>query len=171
MTRERKNLRLVSIQLPVAFGLASKRLSDFLDEREWDGLLMFGQAEKRSRISLEMTARNIMDPRIPDNEGQSPHGEIIMGGMGELKEKWGFEPLFSSLSGESWILSEDAGEYVCNELFYRQLAEKKHGDRPVGFVHLPLVTPQPGAAFELQEAVSLIQQLIEKLGSRSWPPR
>lgn len=161
------DLRLQAVKLPVEFEGAHLKLQEELSKISWDGLLMLGQAAKRSRISLEMYARNTQAPRFADNRGAKPSGEIVTGAPLQCESSWPFKELYPLLDPQRWELSENAGEYVCNELFYRQLLANPES-KPKGFVHLPLVKEQGKDAAELfaqlQPAFSLFEMRREFVG-------
>ncbi len=119
---------------------------------------MLGQAGKRSKMSLELRAKNIVDPRFADNAGQTPRGKIEESGSAELFSSWDFRRLLHELNDPNFELSENAGEYVCNELFFRQLC--LHKNKPVGFVHIPLLTPQIESAMQTEVAVESFKTLL-----------
>jgi pyroglutamyl-peptidase len=118
-----------------------------------DGLLAFGLAEGETSIRLETTARN-RNGGDPDFFDRRPDAECIAADgpawvhtglpakwmLGELnapdhrtaREKWQFIPT---------RLSADAGDYLCNYLFYRIMHDLR-GQVPVrGFVHIPPYPP------------------------------
>lgn len=92
-----------------------------------DALVMFGVAP-RSQVEIECIARNRADAR-PDCDGALPPAAAL----GE-----GPELLATTLPRDldGCQLSEDAGAYLCNALFYQaqnRLPEIPHR----GFVHIP----------------------------------
>lgn len=149
------------IELPVVFYQSSLVLQSYLQKNSGDVLLMFGQAERRSKISLELIAKNIIDPRFADNAGNSPQGLIETMAPATLKTSCPFESLIPNLPGDFFELSTNAGEYVCNELYFRQLWLNKK--MPVGFVHLPLVDRQSDTAMPTEFIAEKIDLLVRSL--------
>ncbi|BEI92573.1 uncharacterized protein CcaverHIS019_0502010 [Cutaneotrichosporon cavernicola] len=108
-----------------------------------------GLAAGRRVISLESTAKNIIDARIPDNAGGQPRDvPVVPGGPKTLPTRLpiaraaeaikAFEPADEpDFKPIPVAISDDAGEYVCNTLMYASLAGLPE-DLSVGFVHVPL---------------------------------
>ena len=114
----------------------SKRVAEMLDEQEYAAILHIGLAANAQNPRIEIRARDILDFRIPDNSGRQVR-ESTISGKGDL---------FSTIVPEDWdidtmidspIISDDAGEYICNETLYRTLS-KLNGKTPCFFLHLPL---------------------------------
>jgi pyroglutamyl-peptidase len=106
-------------------------------------VLMFGVAGRRRQLCIETRARNAVSLLFPDASGHRPrHGVIKFRGPAALA---GNAP-FARLAGAAGTrLSRDAGNYLCNYVYWRAL-EHVHGTRPlVQFVHIPPVSikPQP----------------------------
>lgn len=102
----------------------------------------------RAELSIESTAWNEEDYRIPDNAGLQPrHSPILPRGPEKL-----VSPAAALIRPESFAasplpvrLSTDPGRYVCNHLYYRLLhLTQKSGHSAGGrslFLHLP-ATPE-----------------------------
>lgn len=143
------------VEVPVEFDSAFPTVQNVvLDHRlrAGDGLVCVGVAANRRVISLETTAKNIIDARIPDNAGKQPRdSKIDPEGPDTLATRLPVEAALKAMQGAGIKadFSSDAGEYVCNCLFYESVNDremKAHGVQ-VGFVHVPL-----------EEAVSLADQ-------------
>ncbi len=127
--------------LPVSFGGVGAALERAIAEHRPSVVLCTGLAEGRSRIGLERTAINVIDARIPDEDGWSPVDEpvVVAGPVAYLSSL----PIKSCVAelGARLIpaeVSNTAGTYVCNAVFYRLM----HGLRRArgvrgGFVHVP----------------------------------
>mgnify|MGYP000098599350 CR=1 FL=1 len=105
-------------------------------------VLSFGLNMASDEIRLERIAVNIDDARIADTGGHLRNGQRIVpdGPVGY----WSTLPLaeMHGLLKEAGIpvaLSNHAGTYVCNHLFYygRHLAETRRQQTPTGFIHVP----------------------------------
>lgn len=136
----------VALELPCVFGTSIDVLRRALDEYQPSIVLCVGQAGGRERISIERVAVNVDDARIPDNAGQQPIDEPVV--------RAGPVGLFSSLPikacraavaelGIPVEVSQTAGTYVCNHLFYglMHLLADRGGTRG-GFIHVPFSTDQ-----------------------------
>jgi pyroglutamyl-peptidase len=155
--------------VPVSFLRAWPYIETELNrDPEIQGLLCLGQAETRTRISLEMVALNRQDARIPDNDGNQP---IRLRAHPSSKDlHWTSIPWheFSSKDHSLIEMSHSAGVYVCNDVFFKTmewattstLNKKRHG----GFVHLPLVTSQTDAVFKDMPRI-LLEDCVKTLNS------
>ena len=114
----------------------------------------------------ETTAKNIMNARIPDNAGFQPRELPIRKGCpAALYSTLPLEMILEVLTalGIPCEMSGDAGEFVCNTLFYRML---HHASRkiPTGFIHVPYIreqghTDQP--FMELEDEYRAVAAAIE----------
>ena len=64
--------RITKLELPVTFEGAPALLAEKVRALNPDILISAGQAGGRPNITLERVAINLMDARIPDNDGYSP---------------------------------------------------------------------------------------------------
>lgn len=131
--------------LPVTFADAWPAL---LREIETDpsigGVLALGQAESRTRISLERVALNRIDARIPDNAGSQPEDVPVLSGPDVY---WTNIPWEEFPKSDSIERSFSAGTFVCNALMYALMDwARKHG-KLGGFVHIPLLKSQTEPQF------------------------
>ncbi len=111
--------------LPVVFGAAAARVlevSEGLDAPV--ATLALGLASRASHVRLERLARNRSSANDPDALGVRGEGRAVHpGGPEVLACPLPLEALGEVLAraGFSWSVSEDAGGYVCNDLYYRLL--------------------------------------------------
>jgi pyroglutamyl-peptidase len=134
-----------AIQLPCVFAQAASALMRALDDMQPDIVLALGQAEGRSDISVERVAINIMDARIADNAGAQPIDQpVVAGAPAAYFSTLPIKHLVACLrtAGFPASVSQTAGTFVCNQVFYAlQHALAGRGVRS-GFVHLPLLPVQ-----------------------------
>ena len=134
-----------AIQLPCVFAQAASALTRALDEIRPDIVLALGQAEGRSDISVERVAINIMDARIADNAGAQPIDQpVVTGGPVAYFSTLPIKHLVARMraAGFPASVSQTAGTFVCNQVFYAlQHALAGRGVRS-GFVHVPLLPEQ-----------------------------
>lgn len=121
-------------------------------EQKFAAIIHLGLAENAESPQIEMRAKDILDFRIPDNYGRQIRDSTITG-TGDL---------YSTIKPNDWdidrmidspILSNDAGEFLCNETLYRTLYALKN-DTPCFFLHLPL---------EQNDANGLVLQCIDRM--------
>jgi len=101
-------------------------------------------------VRLERRARNYADFRIPDTEGLQPRGELLLAGAPAwLHSEVADQELLQRVraSGAPTELSDSAGTYICNALYFHLLHELRSSAVPALFVHLP---PLPGAVYSGQ---------------------
>jgi pyroglutamyl-peptidase len=151
--RRVRDHELVAAQLPTCFDASRKRLQALLKQHAPQLVVCVGQAGGRARLSLERVAINIDDARIPDNAGRQPVDRAIV--------RNGPAAYFSTLPIKAQLLalhqagipaeiSQSAGTFVCNHVFYG-LMHALRGKPQVrgGFVHIPFLPEQavahPGA--------------------------
>ena len=140
-------VEVVKAILPVSFAKAGKMIVDLIKDVRPDVVICLGQAGGRNEPSIERIAVNLNDSNKADNDGDIPEERVIVSG--------GASAYFSSLpikdivkniktSGLPATVSNTAGFFVCNHVFYsalhhvsvRGLATK------VGFIHLPYLPQQ-----------------------------
>src|SRR5690606_4205494 len=101
-----------------------------------------GEAGGRERIGLERVAVNVIDARIPDNDGAQPIDVPVVPGapaayFSSLPIKACVEALArADLPAE---VSSTAGTYVCNAAFYALMHLVAGSGVRAGFVHVPRV--------------------------------
>ncbi|MFO7882110.1 MAG: pyroglutamyl-peptidase I [Kosmotogaceae bacterium] len=144
--REAKN-RVVSVKLPTTFKDSASMITEKISNETPDAIIMLGQAAGRETISIERVAINIIDARIPDNNGEQPIDKpVIPGGKNAYFSKLHTREIKEALEKKNIpiTISYSAGTYVCNYLFYSVMyfIEHKKLETLAGFVHLPLSSSQ-----------------------------
>ncbi len=130
-----------------------------------DIVISFGQAAKRSAIELETKAFNKIDADFADNDGFQPKNQLIRENGEEAYLSTlpiqGMEEALQN-AGLPVKLSNSAGTYVCNYLFYKLMESNQNTLRLCGFIHVPLLPEQakddePTLPFhELKRALTVI---------------
>lgn len=143
--------RLHVRELPVAFGRAAVELRAALDEVRPDVVLCVGQAAGDPDIRLERVAVNIDDARIPDVDGAQPVDvPVVPGGPDAYLSRLPVKAAVAAVTalGLPARVSQTAGTYVCNHVFYA-LQHELAGRPGVrgGFVHVP-ASPEQLAAVD-----------------------
>jgi len=141
---------VVTQRLPVTFGASGDMLAEAIARHRPDVVLMVGQAGNRTEICLERVAINLDDARIADNEGDQPDERTIdADGPAAYFAGLPLKPIVAALvaAGIPARVSDTAGTYVCNHVFYRacRLADLSGGAFRAGFIHIP-PTPAQAAA-------------------------
>jgi pyroglutamyl-peptidase len=110
-----------------------------------DIVLALGQAEGRCDLSVERVAINVMDARIADNAGAQPIDvPVIAGGPAAYFSTLPIKSLVAGLKAAGFpaSVSQTAGTFVCNQVFYALQHTLAGLGVHSGFVHLPLLPEQ-----------------------------
>jgi pyroglutamyl-peptidase len=108
-----------------------------------DIVLMFGVAGRRRQLCIETQARNAVSQLFPDASGHRPlRGVIKLRAPAALAGNAPFARL-AGAAGPRARLSRDAGNYLCNYVYWRALEQVRGARPPVQFVHIPPVGTQP----------------------------
>ena len=144
---------IVARQLPVDFIQAPRVLDALIGTIDPALVLCVGQAGGRAQLSLERVAINVADARIPDNTGGAPIDvPLVDGGPVGYWSTLPIKAILAALrdAGLPAEISQTAGTYVCNAVFYALMHALR--DRPQargGFLHIPYSPEQavrhPGA--------------------------
>ncbi len=136
--------RIHVVQLPCLFGASRRVLRAALRQTQPDLVLSLGLAGSRAEITPERVAVNIDDARIPDNAAASPVDEsIVAGGPVAYWSTLPIKAITGALraAGIPAAVSQTAGTFVCNHVFYalmHALAHTRRRPRPRGgFMHVP----------------------------------
>lgn len=146
--------RIAGAMLPTEFARSLPALDALLRKHRPALVIALGQAGGRDGISLERVAINLIDARIPDNAGEQPVDVRIVENAANA--------YFSTLPVKTMLnalrkaqipasLSQTAGSFVCNQVFYGLMHRLSRARRPVrgGFIHVPYLPAQaakhPGA--------------------------
>jgi pyroglutamyl-peptidase len=160
--------RVETCCLPVIFGRARACLRKAIADNKPALVICVGQAGGRSQISLERIAINIDDARTPDNAGNSPVDvAIIPDGPAGYFSTLPIKRLLAELhhAGIPAEISQSAGTYVCNHVFYGLMhsLRNRRGLRG-GFVHIPYSPEQaaghPGAPSLSTDTVGAALRII-----------
>jgi pyroglutamyl-peptidase len=137
--------QVTAVQLPCVFAQALPALKQALASHRPDIVLALGQAEGRCDFSVERVAINVQDARIPDNAGAQPIDvPVAAGGPAAYFSSLPIKALVAGLraAGFPASVSQTAGTFVCNQVFYGlQHALAGQGVHS-GFMHLPLLPEQ-----------------------------
>jgi len=145
--------RIVARSLPVAFGASIDSLRAAIDELAPALVLCVGQAGGRPQLSIERIAINVDDARIPDNADACPIDQpVVADGPAAYFSTLPIKAMLKALrdAGIPAEISQTAGTYVCNHVFYglMHVLQSCPGTRG-GFIHVPYSPAQaarhPGA--------------------------
>lgn len=139
-----ESVKVKSIVFPTCCASWSilKRTLDRLSSKR-TVLVLTGVAEERTQISFERFALNIRHYRIKDKGGHKRQDESIDArGPDALRTSVPLVPLQRHMKRKGYLceISNHAGTFICNEIYYRALRyQQMHGyPQTVLFVHLPM---------------------------------
>lgn len=145
-----------------------------------DVVLMVGQAGGRAELSVERVALNCDDASAPDNEGVAHEDvPIVASGPDAYMTRLPVGETVSHIraAGVPAAVSNTAGLFVCNHLFYGVLHEiaRRRLDITAGFIHVPFlpaqVTGRPGTpSMSLESIVTGLQAAADFLAGLSQAP-
>ncbi|MEE6297203.1 pyroglutamyl-peptidase I [Georgenia wangjunii] len=152
--------RLETLRLPVTFAGAGPALRGAVEATRPDLVVCVGEAGGRDRIGLERVAVNVVDARIPDNDGAQPVDVPVVAGaptayLSALPVKACVQAL--ARAGLPAEVSNTAGTYVCNATFYALMHLVEGTGVRAGFVHVPRLAgdaadgPASGAALTAED--------------------
>lgn len=145
--------RLVARCLSVEFGRSLRELRAAMRETKPALVICVGLAAGRPHVQVERVAINVDDARIPDNGGASPvDAPVVPGGPAAYFSTLPIKAVSLALreAGIPAIVSQTAGTYVCNHVFYGLMhALRRTPKVRGGFIHVPYSPVQaarhPGA--------------------------
>ena len=151
--------RVATRALPVVRFAAIEEIERHIREVDPILVLAIGQAGGRLEITPERIAINVDDFRIPDNGGFQPMDEPIV--QAGPPAYWSTLPIKAMVlamkqAGIPASVSNTAGTFVCNHLFYglmHCLAQQRNGVRG-GFLHIPYL-PEQAARLGGQPSMSV----------------
>lgn len=157
--------RLITEILPVEYDKVGRRIRELIQTEKPDWLISFGVAASRDKISLERVALNLQDAGIPDNADVLKRGDLIDG--------LGPKAYFSNLplqelqsvcekAGGTTAVSNHAGGYICNEVFYAaaQEIETLGLSTRFGFIHLPQIAETAQSELEHDFDLNMLTEAI-----------
>src|SRR5262249_10192026 len=132
---------------PVNYDVWHGELGPLIGQVRPDAIVSFGLSAKATGFTLESTARNRMSRDRPDINGVYPRSEKISEQGREIyPTRLPLSDIAAALTRLKLPIarSDDAGDYLCNMLFYRvmALAEATGAPRMGGFIHLPYLDVQ-----------------------------
>ena len=130
--------------LPCAYDACVAELALMVEALRPGAVVMTGEAARRDVVCIERLARSRTHATALDNRGRL--GSAAIGGPDVVETTAPTSALVRAIqaAGIAARVSADAGEYVCNHLYYHALMRFAAAPRPIPavFVHLPAVPGQ-----------------------------
>ena len=140
--------------IDVVYNNCYEEIINQLDLDEYDLIISLGEARSRKVLTLERFAHNISDCSLKDNQGQLKKNETIINNSPyELKTLIQIDKIKDLIE-----LSDDAGKFVCNNLYYHLLS--KYSNKSL-FIHIPECNNE---ITNYKEHAKTIEEVIKKLG-------
>ena len=160
--------RIIGAQLPTVFGAAIEALREEMMRHRPVLVVAVGQAGGRAAISLERVAINVNDARIPDNAGAQPvDTPVVQSAPAAYFSTLPIKAMSKAVldAGIDAEVSQTAGTFVCNHVFYglmHELATRPQfkGTRG-GFIHVPYLPAQGQPSMALEKIVAGLKAGIE----------
>lgn len=150
--------------LPVDLESSKGALDAVLDEPA-EAVVCCGLSGRAEAIHVERVGINVADFRIPDAAGRRPIDlPLDPDGPDAYLARVPVRALADALvaDGIPAVVSETAGTYLCNAVYYRALAHGRRRGVPTVFLHLPptaaalaAAAPSHGAAGRMDEALQV----------------
>ena len=155
--------KVIGAVLPCVFDVSVAKLKHLLRVHKPELVLCLGQAGGRWAISLERIAINVDDACLADNAGAAPIDEpVVAGGPAAY---WATLPIKAvaralSQAGIPAEVSQTAGTFVCNHIFYALMHALRRGKARGGFIHVPFLPEQGSPSMILAEMIRGIEIAI-----------
>jgi pyroglutamyl-peptidase len=137
-----------AMELPCVFGRALQVLDEALAATPPVLVLALGLAAGRAEISVERVAINVDDARIADNAGAQPVDvPVVADGPAAWFSTLPVKAIVAALRQEGLpaAVSQTAGTFVCNHVFYGLQHQLAGSGVRSGFIHVPLIEAQASA--------------------------
>jgi pyroglutamyl-peptidase len=144
--------------LPCVFGRAAESMCALVDEIRPDVAIAVGLAGGRPEISIERIAINVDDARFADNAGQQPIDvPIVEGGPAAYFTSLPIKAMVAAIRerGIKAGVSQTAGTFVCNHVFYATMHQVRGMPIKAGFIHVPFLPEQAAAYAEPTPSMTL----------------
>ncbi len=150
-------LALCTALLPVDTRRVPNAIREAIIAARPSAVVMLGQASRRSAVAIERVAINVLDFRIPDNDGHQPvDAPIVPGGPAAYLATLPIKKIAQAMqeAGVPTVVSNSAGTYLCNQVLYVALhyIAQESLNVPAGFIHVPSL---PEQVFQTPDAPSM----------------
>jgi pyroglutamyl-peptidase len=138
--------RLATAVLPVRYDAWESVARPLLAREKPQAVVAFGLSAKTTGFTLESTARNVVGTDRPDFTGACSMSDCVVAtGPVVYPSSLPFVEIIQALRQADlpFVRSDDAGDYLCNMLFYNLMHGAGDMDlRMAGFIHAPYLTTQ-----------------------------
>lgn len=155
---------VTGVVLPVSGGQAGQELTAVIDGLRPRLVLALGVTPGRSAPALERVAINVRDFPIPDIDGAQPIDEpVVVDGPDAYLAALPIKAILVAWqsAGLPGYVSNTAGTYVCNQVFYLAAHRARQDGFRAGLIHLPaLPTPTTATMPGPSMSLDLMEQAV-----------
>ncbi len=156
---------LITEVLPTEFAAAGRRIRTLIRRRRPKVILCLGVAQGIPSIHLERVALNLDDTEVPDNAGRIHSAKrIVKEGPLAYESTLPIIQIRDRLRqrGIPAAVSNHAGTYVCNHVFYvaRDEVERLGLHAKCGFIHVPGILPLETQGMKLEQTIEAIEECL-----------
>lgn len=139
--------QIIKLEVPTIFYKSAEVAKNAIEKYQPDMVINVGQAGGRAAITPERIAINFQAGSTPDNSGRGPkEGKIEEDGADGYFTQLPIKKMVTAMrkAGIPSEISNSAGTYVCNHLFYEMQYMRVHEfpNLKTGFIHLPFLPSQ-----------------------------
>ena len=163
------NISLEALQIPVSYEAVNLILPTIYNENNFELCVHFG-VSNYTNLTLEVKAHNA-GYNYPDVDGQLPYNRKCENDGAEVLETiFDLKKIANSCMKKYPIVnidvSENAGRYLCEFIYYKSLSIAAKKNIPVLFVHVPEITAN---SYSLEQLATASKNLIEVLMEQIYP--
>jgi len=151
--------------LPVATERVGAALARALDDTNPDVIVLTGVAPGRPSPSIERVAVNVRDFPLPDVDGREPIDEPVrVAGPDAYLSTLPVKAILARWRelGIPGFVSNSAGTFLCNQVFYLARHLTANIGTRVGFIHIPVAPDRASSMTAGQPLASLPVDLVEQ---------
>lgn len=155
------NGEIVICHVPVTRFEAIDAVIEAIEHHQPDYVITVGQAGGRAAITPERIAINIDDFRIADNGGNQPIDQpIVVDGPDAYFSTLPIKAMTQALqqAGIPCQVSNTAGTFVCNHLFYGVQHYLRDTNIGHGFIHIPFLPQQATSGDQPSMSLEMIAE-------------
>lgn len=151
-------LAATAVELPCVFATAPEALRQALLTHSPEVVICTGLNAGTAELTLERAALNVIDARIPDNAGEQPIDvPVVSGGPAAYFTTLPIKRILARLHAADLParVSQSAGTFACNQVFYTLMHELEGAGVRGGFIHVPATGPGGADPGQLARALVL----------------
>lgn len=177
-TARRRGVNCIAHVFATSYAAVDRELPALIAAHRPDAIVMLGLAGRRRHVGIEIFARNRVSTLFPDAAGAvPPRAAIASGALARRRGRAAFSRLLAAARATrvKTLLSHDAGNYLCNFVYWRALeaAAQPGGPRRAVLVHVPRVrqrfrarTGTGGRDFTFDQLVRVGEAILMAVGLR-----